>query len=94
MKMEDVSWSKRRWETRGWMCLESAWGVWGFGDAEHWIHKWALNSEGSRPIIQRPSSLGILEVVRLARASRSRFRSSANVATLQALLADVGEGEP
>jgi hypothetical protein len=39
------------------------------------------------------SASGYSEVVKIARASRSRFRS-ANVASLEALLADVGEGEP
>jgi hypothetical protein len=28
-------------------------GCMGFGDAEHWTHKWVLNEEASRPIIQK-----------------------------------------
>jgi aryl-alcohol dehydrogenase-like predicted oxidoreductase len=31
------------------LCL----GCMGFGDAEHWTHKWVLNEENSRPIIQK-----------------------------------------
>jgi aryl-alcohol dehydrogenase-like predicted oxidoreductase len=28
-------------------------GCMGFGDAEHWVHKWVLNEEDSRPVIQK-----------------------------------------
>ena len=28
-------------------------GCMGFGDAERWIHKWVLNEDSSRPIIQK-----------------------------------------
>jgi 1-deoxyxylulose-5-phosphate synthase len=31
MEMEDITWSTRSWETPGWMCLESASGVWVLG---------------------------------------------------------------
>jgi aryl-alcohol dehydrogenase-like predicted oxidoreductase len=31
----------------------------GFGDAERWVHKWVLNEENSRPIIQKALELGI-----------------------------------
>jgi aryl-alcohol dehydrogenase-like predicted oxidoreductase len=31
----------------------------GFGDAEHWVHKWVLNEENSRPIIKKALELGI-----------------------------------
>jgi aryl-alcohol dehydrogenase-like predicted oxidoreductase len=31
----------------------------GFGDAEHWIHKWVLNEENSRPVIKKALELGI-----------------------------------
>ena len=31
----------------------------GFGDAEHWVHKWVLNEEDSRPIIKKALELGI-----------------------------------
>jgi len=31
----------------------------GFGDAERWIHKWVLDEEHSRPIIQQALELGI-----------------------------------
>jgi aryl-alcohol dehydrogenase-like predicted oxidoreductase len=31
----------------------------GFGDAERWVHKWVLNEEHSRPIIQKALDLGI-----------------------------------
>jgi aryl-alcohol dehydrogenase-like predicted oxidoreductase len=34
-------------------------GCMGFGDAEHWVHKWVLNEEASRPIIQKALELGI-----------------------------------
>jgi len=34
-------------------------GCMGFGDAEHWTHKWVLNEENSRPIIQKALELGI-----------------------------------
>src|SRR5215213_3216510 len=34
-------------------------GCMGFGDAEHWVHKWVLNEESSRPIIKRALDLGI-----------------------------------
>jgi aryl-alcohol dehydrogenase-like predicted oxidoreductase len=31
----------------------------GFGDAQRWVHKWVLNEENSRPIIQKALELGI-----------------------------------
>src|SRR5512146_696741 len=34
-------------------------GCMGFGDAEHWVHKWVLNEENSRPIIQKALEIGI-----------------------------------
>jgi aryl-alcohol dehydrogenase-like predicted oxidoreductase len=34
-------------------------GCMGFGDAEHWVHKWVLNEENSRPIIKHALELGI-----------------------------------
>ena len=34
-------------------------GCMGFGDAERWIHKWVLDEENSRPIIQKALELGI-----------------------------------
>ena len=34
-------------------------GCMGFGDAEHWTHKWVLNEEASRPIIQKALEMGI-----------------------------------
>lgn len=34
-------------------------GCMGFGDAAHWVHKWVLNEENSRPIIQKALELGI-----------------------------------
>ncbi len=34
-------------------------GCMGFGDAERWIHKWVLNEEASRPVIQKALELGI-----------------------------------
>ncbi len=34
-------------------------GCMGFGDAERWIHKWVLDEEHSRPIIQKALELGI-----------------------------------
>jgi aryl-alcohol dehydrogenase-like predicted oxidoreductase len=34
-------------------------GCMGFGDAERWIHKWVLNEENSRSIIQKALELGI-----------------------------------
>ena len=34
-------------------------GCMGFGDAEHWVHKWVLNEEASRPIIRKALDLGI-----------------------------------
>src|SRR5689334_5974709 len=34
-------------------------GCMGFGDAEHWFHKWVLDEENSRPIIQKALELGI-----------------------------------
>lgn len=34
-------------------------GCMGFGDAGRWIHKWVLNEENSRPIIQKALELGI-----------------------------------
>jgi len=37
------------------LCL----GCMGFGDAERWVHKWVLNEENSRPIIQKSLEMGI-----------------------------------
>ncbi len=37
------------------LCL----GCMGFGDAEHWFHKWVLDEDNSRPIIKRALELGI-----------------------------------
>jgi 1-deoxyxylulose-5-phosphate synthase len=37
------------------LCL----GCMGFGDAQRWLHKWVLNEEKSRPIIQKALELGI-----------------------------------
>ena len=34
-------------------------GCMGFGDAERWVHKWVLDEENSRPIIQKALDLGI-----------------------------------
>jgi aryl-alcohol dehydrogenase-like predicted oxidoreductase len=34
-------------------------GCMGFGDAEHWVHKWVLNEEESRPVIRKALELGI-----------------------------------
>ncbi|MDX9953404.1 MAG: aldo/keto reductase [Anaerolineae bacterium] len=34
-------------------------GCMGFGDAERWLHKWVLDEEHSRPIIQKALELGI-----------------------------------
>ena len=34
-------------------------GCMGFGDAEHWTHKWVLDEQASRPIIQKALELGI-----------------------------------
>ena len=34
-------------------------GCMGFGDAERWVHKWVLNEENSRPIIQKALEHGI-----------------------------------
>lgn len=34
-------------------------GCMGFGDAARWMHKWVLNEENSRPIIQKALELGI-----------------------------------
>jgi len=34
-------------------------GCMGFGDAERWVHKWVLDEENSRPIIQKALELGI-----------------------------------
>src|SRR5215813_11305161 len=34
-------------------------GCMGFGDATRWIHKWVLDEENSRPIIQEALELGI-----------------------------------
>ena len=34
-------------------------GCMGFGDAVNWTHKWVLNEEDSRPIIQKALELGI-----------------------------------
>ena len=34
-------------------------GCMGFGDAERWVHKWVLDGENSRPIIQKALELGI-----------------------------------
>src|SRR3954463_9527981 len=34
-------------------------GCMGFGDAERWVHKWVLNEESSRPVIQKALDLGI-----------------------------------
>lgn len=31
------------------LCL----GSMGFGDPEHWVHKWVLNEEQSRPVIKK-----------------------------------------
>jgi 1-deoxyxylulose-5-phosphate synthase len=34
-------------------------GCMGFGDAEHWVHKWVLDEENSRPIVRHALELGI-----------------------------------
>src|SRR5918911_3206618 len=34
-------------------------GCMGFGDAEHWVHKWVLDEENSRPVIKHALELGI-----------------------------------
>lgn len=34
-------------------------GCMGFGDATRWVHKWVLDEESSRPIIQKALELGI-----------------------------------
>ncbi|MEO8391742.1 MAG: aldo/keto reductase [Chloroflexota bacterium] len=34
-------------------------GCMGFGDAEHWFHKWVLDEENSRPVIQKALEVGI-----------------------------------
>ena len=34
-------------------------GCMGFGDAENWVHKWVLDEENSRPIIQHALEIGI-----------------------------------
>jgi 1-deoxyxylulose-5-phosphate synthase len=34
-------------------------GCMGFGDAARWVHKWVLNEENSRPVIQQALELGI-----------------------------------
>jgi len=34
-------------------------GCMGFGDAENWVHKWVLDEETSRPVIQHALELGI-----------------------------------
>lgn len=34
-------------------------GCMGFGDADLWIHKWVLDEENSRPVIQKALDLGI-----------------------------------
>jgi aryl-alcohol dehydrogenase-like predicted oxidoreductase len=34
-------------------------GCMGFGDVERWVHKWVLDEENSRPIIQKALELGI-----------------------------------
>src|SRR5688500_669682 len=34
-------------------------GCMGFGDAERWTHKWVLNEENSRPVIQKALEMGI-----------------------------------
>ncbi len=34
-------------------------GCMGFGDAEHWMHKWVLTEQDSRPVIQKALDLGI-----------------------------------
>ncbi len=34
-------------------------GCMSFGDPEKWVHKWALNEEQSRPVIQKALELGI-----------------------------------
>jgi aryl-alcohol dehydrogenase-like predicted oxidoreductase len=34
-------------------------GCMGFGDAEHWVHKWVLDEDQSRPIIKHALDLGI-----------------------------------
>ena len=34
-------------------------GCMGFGDSERGVHKWVLNEENSRPIIQKALEMGI-----------------------------------
>ncbi len=34
-------------------------GCMGFGDAERWVHKWVLDEDNSRPVIQHALELGI-----------------------------------
>jgi 1-deoxyxylulose-5-phosphate synthase len=34
-------------------------GCMGFGDADHWVHKWVLDEENSRPIIKQALELGV-----------------------------------
>ncbi|OQA41419.1 MAG: L-glyceraldehyde 3-phosphate reductase [Chloroflexi bacterium ADurb.Bin325] len=37
------------------LCL----GCMGFGDAANWVHKWVLNEQDSRPVIQKALEMGI-----------------------------------
>jgi len=34
-------------------------GCMGFGDADRWVHKWVLDEENSRPVIQKALEMGI-----------------------------------
>jgi 1-deoxyxylulose-5-phosphate synthase len=34
-------------------------GCMGFGDAEHWTHKWVIDEQASRPVIEKALELGI-----------------------------------
>jgi 1-deoxyxylulose-5-phosphate synthase len=39
-------------------------GCMGFGDVQ-WVHKWVLNEDNSRPIIQKTLEMGIIEQIQM-----------------------------
>ena len=48
-----------RFGTTGMKVSRICLGCMGFGDAEHWTHKWVLNEENSRPVIRKALELGV-----------------------------------
>src|SRR6478609_5375896 len=59
MKSEEVHMEYTKLGNTGMDVSRICLGCMGFGDAEHWVHKWVLNEETSRTVIKKALDLGI-----------------------------------